>query len=172
MNRKSRDDPISWDFVFVLTRFHDVDQISRDILSWWPDFMGFRFSVDSISRCWPDFTRYTLVITEILIFVIISPHNIQPVCVLYVCAAIYSGRSHTGTRLSLLICCSKWLVKQWRKWNKTETQKKLEMEAHIKTNLRRKGSVYRKRFNTFSSCHHFTMWPYCTRRKNRYTDGE
>ena len=49
---------------------------------------------------------------------------------------------------------------------------KYKMEAHIKTNLGRKGSVYRKWFNTFSSRHHFTMWPYCARRKIRYTDGE
>ena len=34
------------------------------------------------------------------------------------------------------------------------------MEAHTKTNFGRKGSVYRKRFNTFSFHHHYTMWPY------------
>ena len=103
-------DPISrcWpDFTWytlVMTRFHEI------LFLFWPDFMRFRFCVDPISRCWFDFTRYTLVTTEIMIVVIISPHNTQPVCVLYVCAAEYSGRSHTGTRLSLLICCSKWLV--------------------------------------------------------------
>ena len=33
------------------------------------------------------------------------------------------------------------------------------MEAHIKTNLGRKGSVYRKRFNTFSFHHHLPCDP-------------
>ena len=40
---------------------------------------------------------------------------------------------------------------------KPKANKKLEMEAHIKTNLGRKVSVYRKRFNSFGSHHHFTM---------------
>ena len=40
---------------------------------------------------------------------------------------------------------------------KPKAKQKLEMETHIKTNLGRKGSVYRKRFNTFNSHHHFTM---------------
>ena len=63
-------------------------------------------------------------------------------------------------------------VKQWRKWNLTESQQKLEMEAHIKTNWGRKGSVYRKRSNTFGSNNHFTVWHYCTRRKSKYTDDK
>ena len=33
------------------------------------------------------------------------------------------------------------------------------MEAHIKTYLGRKGSVYRKRSNTFGSHHHLTCDP-------------
>ena len=98
-------DPLSRDFVFVLTRFHEISFLC------WHDFMRFCFCVDPILRCWPDLTRYTLVTTEILIFVIISPPQYTAsLCVLYVCAAEYSERSHTGTRLSLLICCSKWLV--------------------------------------------------------------
>ena len=47
--------------------------------------------------------------------------------------------------------------------NESETKPKAkqtqEMEAHIKTNLARKGPVYSKRYNTFSSHHHFTMRP-------------
>ena len=62
--------------------------------------------------------------------------------------------------------------KQWRKWNWTESQQKLEIEAHIKPNLWWKGYLYMKRYNIFSSNHHFTMWPYCARRKITYTDGE
>ena len=82
MNRKSRIDMISWDFVFVLTRFHDTwflcwldftiltrfHEISFLCL---PYFTRFRFCVDPISwdfvfvltrfheilfLCWPDFT--------------------------------------------------------------------------------------------------------------------
>ena len=33
------------------------------------------------------------------------------------------------------------------------------MEAHIKTNLKRKGFVYRKRFKTFSFHHHLPSDP-------------
>ena len=55
---------------------------------------------------------------------------------------------------------------------KTESHQKLEMKTHIKTNLGLKLSVYRKRFNTFSSPHHFTIRPCCARRKMRYADSK
>ena len=64
MNRKSRIDMISRDFILAKTWFHEDDLISRDILSWWHDFDRFRFCFDPISwdfvfLCWPDFTMLT-----------------------------------------------------------------------------------------------------------------
>ena len=55
---------------------------------------------------------------------------------------------------------------------KPKANKSWKWKHILKTNLGRKGSVYRKRYNTFSCHHHFTMWPYCARRKIRYTDGK
>ena len=43
------------------------------------------------------------------------------------------------------------------KLNRKPTE--LEMKTHIKTNLGRKGSVHRKRYNTFSFHHYFTIDP-------------
>ena len=158
MNRKSRDDMISRDFAFVLTRFHEIFFLC------WPDFTWFRLCVDPISRdmvfalTWfhdvdpisrdfafvltlfhetsylrlPDFTRFGFCVNPIsrdLVFALTRFHeiysrhhrifdfcyNLAPqytasLCALHVCAAEYSWWSHTGTRLSLLICCSNWLV--------------------------------------------------------------
>ena len=113
-------------FRFLLTRFHEKWFLR------WPDFtMLTRFHEISF-LCWPDFTRFPFCIDPIsgdFVFVLTRFHeiysrhhrnfdfcyNLAPqysasLWVLYVCAAEYSGRSHPGTRLSLLICCSKWLV--------------------------------------------------------------
>ena len=87
-------DPISRDFVFVLTRFHEISCLG------WPDFtMLNRFNV-----------IYCRHHRNFDLFYSLAPQYKTSLCVLYVCAAEYSGRSHIGTRLSLLVCCSKWLV--------------------------------------------------------------
>ena len=41
--------------------------------------------------------------------------------------------------------------------NKPKANRSWKWKHILKTNLGRKGSVYRKRFNTFSFHHHFTM---------------
>ena len=82
-------DPISWDLVLVLTRFHEisfcVDTISRYFV-----FVLTRFH-EIYSRHHRNFDFcYNL-----------APQYTASLCVLYVCAAEYGGRSHTGTRLPL-----------------------------------------------------------------------
>ena len=87
-------EPISRDFVFVLTRFHEISFLC------WSDFtMLIRFH-EIYSRKHRNFDFcYNL-----------APQYTASLYVLYVSAAEYSGRCHTGTRLSLSICCSKRLV--------------------------------------------------------------
>ena len=75
----SLDDPISWDVVFVLTRFHEFSFLC------WPDFTMLTQFHEIYSRHHRNFDCcYNL-----------APQYTASLCVLYVFAAEYSGRSHT-----------------------------------------------------------------------------
>ena len=85
---------LCWPDFMMLTQFHEilflrwpdftrprfcVDQISRDFVFVLTRFREISFCLDPISRCWSDFTRYTLVTTEILIFVTAAAGAARPV---------------------------------------------------------------------------------------------